>query len=120
MMIDETPSDSTTCPVRAMNRWLQYLRAAPNDPVFPSALDKKKPMTFASVSTAVKSIARHAKLLGYYSRQSLQIAGATAQMNGKFSTAVIRSIAGWESKTMLRYFHNLDVFNLHVSREMGF
>jgi hypothetical protein len=41
-------------------------------------------------------------------------------MNAGFGMPVIRSIAGWEGKSALRYLQNLSAFKLGISVKMGF
>ncbi len=99
-------SDSSTCPVRLLRRWLAVrdrlaVRGAPCDALFLSA--RGSALTTSAISAIVRRAAASVGLSGSFSAHSLRIGGATAAMGAGASLATIQAVGGWSSDAVQRY-----------------
>ncbi len=115
-------SDSPTCPVRLLQRWLRVRRALATaeseEWLFVS--DRGEKMTTTAVTTIVQRAAALAGLQGRFSGHSLRIGGASAAMGAGTSLATIQAVGGWSSDAVHRYLRpELAARQLGLTKAIG-
>jgi site-specific recombinase XerD len=115
-------SDTPTCPVRLLRRWLSVrsalaVRGTHCDALFLSA--RGTALTTSAISAIVKRSAAAAGLSGSFSAHSLRIGGATAAMGAGASLATIQAMGGWSSDAVQRYLRPVAAAKAGFSSAIG-
>lgn len=107
-----------TCPVKLVWEWIRFAGRRGEEHLFPN-LNTGGKWSTAGITSALKEMAKVARIEGKFSGHSLRIGGATAAMKGGMSLALIMAIGGWESPAVMTYLRAVGAAQAKASRKMG-